>query len=138
MKKSQLKAIPIGKQILVATVLSAIGFACTQSANRDLEGTFTGSDGSNQTPSQVDWVISVAGDGLISGTWASKGEVTKGQLSGKFGTFGNELILYAQSGNCTGQFHGDFKLEKDELKGTLQGNNSCPDRSYHFDLKKGH
>jgi hypothetical protein len=138
MKKYGFKAIPIRKLILALIALSFVGVACTQSGNRELAGAFTGTDGSNLLPNQVNWTISVAGDGLISGIWSSKGEIAKGQLSGKLGTFKNELILFVQSGNCTGQFRGEFTFEKDELKGTLKDNANCNDRVYNFDLKKIH
>jgi hypothetical protein len=138
MKKQGFKAIPIRKLIVALVAFSLAGVACTQSANKELEGAFTGSDGSNGLPNQVDWTLSVAGDGLLSGIWSSKGEITKGQLSGKMGTFKNELILYVQSGSCTGQFHGAFTFEKDEIKGTLKDNANCNDRVYNVDLKKVH
>jgi hypothetical protein len=130
MKKSKLT--------IALVVLSAMGFACTPSANKDLDGAFSGTDGSNQLPNQIDWTISVAGDDLLSGIWNSKGEITQGQLSGKLGHLRNELTLYVQSGSCLGQFRGDFTFEKDELKGTLKGNTNCPERAYHFNLKKVH
>jgi hypothetical protein len=113
-------------------------FSCTRSDMKDFNGTFVGADGSNKLPSQVDWIISATGDGLISGIWNSKGEVTKGQLSGKLGYFGNELVLYVESGNCLGQFRGNFTMEKGELKGVLKDNSNCPDRSYAFSLQKTH
>jgi hypothetical protein len=138
MKKYGFKAIPIRKLIPTLLALSLASVACTQSGNKELEGSFSGSDGSNVLPNQVDWTISLAGDGLISGIWSSKGEITKGQLSGKLGAFKNELILYVQSGNCTGQFHGNFTFEKGELKGTLKDNANCNDHVYNFDLKKVH
>jgi hypothetical protein len=138
MKKCIFKAIPIRNLSLAAATLSLLGFACTQSSTREMEGQFTGIDGSSQLPSQVDWTIAVAGDGLISGIWNSKGEIAKGQLSGKLGTLKNELILFVQTGNCSGQFHGDFTVEKEIVKGTLKDNANCPDRAYHFELKKVH
>jgi hypothetical protein len=119
-------------------VVLLVASSCSQSENKDYEGTFTGSDGSSQTPSQVQWQLAVAGDGLVSGIWSSKGEISKGQLSAKLSTFGNELTLFVQSGVCTGQFRGTLAFTKDQLKGTLKDNPNCPDRSYNFSLQKSH
>jgi hypothetical protein len=136
MKKHGFKAIPIRKFVFALVTLSLVSVACTQSRYKDLDGAFAGTDGSNGLTNQVDWTISVAGDGLLSGIWSSKGEISKGQLSGKLGMFKNELILFVQSGNCPGQFRGGFTFDNGELKGTLKDNANCSERVYNFDLKK--
>ena len=91
MKKSKSSGVPFRKVALIAAAFSCLSFACTSSGNKDLEGSFLGTDGSSQLPSQVEWTIALTGDGLVAGTWNSTGEITKGQLSGKLSSFGNEL-----------------------------------------------
>jgi hypothetical protein len=123
-------------EILVAMLLISELGGCSSAKDRELTGFFTGVDGSNHLPSQVDTQFSVTGDGLISGIWSSRGEIKSAKLFGAFGYFSNELQLHVENGDCQGEFKGAFSIRDGKLAGKFKDNPACPDRSYAFEFTK--